>query len=74
MIPRVVASEIGAAQTSLKDWGSRTTTKEMEDSRMRLKAQSKKVQTLQAKSEVDKWDPEYVGARGTLTEATGTIR
>ena len=46
MIPRVVASEIGAAQTSLKDWGSRTTIKEMEDSRMRLKAQSKKVQTL----------------------------
>ena len=45
MIPRVVASEIGAAQTSA-GWGSRTTKKEVKDSRMRLKAQSKKVQTL----------------------------
>ena len=73
VIPKVVASEIGEAQTSLRTGVVGPQDVTQRDSRMRLKAQRHRVQAPQTKFQSGQWNPEYGEARGTLSEAARTI-
>ena len=80
VIPIVVASELGRAQTSMtfgSYWGCRTSNSRVINpvvSRSPLERGAIECDSHVGESELDsKWAPEYCGARETLQESTGTI-